>query len=71
MKKISLEKIKKSYMQAKIAYNFPYGVNKKFDKQCDQSLLRVLDITYYALGFALISIPIVSISVLVGQKFGT
>ena len=70
MKKISLEKIKKSYAQAKIVYNFPYGVNKKFDKQCDQSLLRVLDITYYALVFVLFSIPLVSIAVLVGQKYG-
>ena len=31
MKKISLEKVKKAYTRAKIAYDFPYGVNKKFD----------------------------------------
>lgn len=71
MKKISLEKIKKSYMQAKIAYNFPYGVNKKFDKQCDQSFLRVLDVVYYVISFTLFSIPLTSIALLIGQKFGT
>jgi len=71
MKKISLEKIKKAYDQAKIAYNFPYGVNKKFDKQCDQSLLRFLDVMYYTFGFVLLSIPLASITVLIGQKFGT
>jgi len=71
MKKISLEKIKKAYDQVKIAYNFPYGVNKKFDKQCDQSLLRFLDVMYYTFGFVLLSIPLASIAVLIGQKFGT
>jgi hypothetical protein len=71
MKKISLEKVKKAYTRAKIAYDFPYGVNKKFDKQCDQSLLKFLDAIYYTLGFILLSIPITSIAVLIGQKFGT
>jgi|TARA_R110002074_G_scaffold57507_1_gene141487 hypothetical protein len=70
MKKISLEKIKKSYEQTKSVYYFPYGVNKNFDKQCDQSLIRFLDVTYYTFGLTLIFIPIASIAVLVGQKYG-
>lgn len=71
MKKISLEKVKKAYTRAKIAYDFPYGVNKKFDKQCDQSFLRVLDVVYYVISFTLFSIPLTSIALLIGQKFGT
>ena len=70
MKKISLAYIKKTYSQAVAAFNFPYGIDRKFDEECDKSLMRFLDIIYYSLVSIFFIIPIVSITILISQKYG-
>ena len=70
MKKISITKIKKAYSQAVAAFNFPYGIDRKFDEECDKSLMRFLDIIYYSMVSIFFIIPIVSITILISQKYG-
>ena len=61
MLKNKMQKIVKKYNEAKTVAFYPWGLDSKFDDDCNKSFLKFLDFAYYA-GLAIIfSIPLLSL----------
>jgi len=65
-----MKNLKTKIKNAKHLLNYPYGIDTKWDKQCDDSLLKFLDIVTYGLYVFVFGIPALSMLVLLIQNYG-
>ncbi len=64
---MKVKKIVESYWQA---LTLSSSIDHEWDRQCDNSFLKFLDVTYYTLLFAIIAYPTTGMIVLLLQNYG-
>ena len=70
MKASKKENLVQIIKQGKEALFLPYGLDKQWDTDCDNSFLRFLDVTYWTLLSLIVLYPVLGGVILLWQKYG-
>lgn len=65
-----MKKLKKKIREAAYLFNFPYGIDEKWDTECDRSLIKALDYFTWFLYSIVFGIPLASLIIILVQNHG-
>ena len=65
-----MKKLKKKIKDSIYLLNYPYGLDKKWDDECDRRFFKFLDCVTLALYFIIFAYPVASILTILVQNYG-
>lgn len=65
-----MKNLKKKIKDAVYLFQYPYGLDKKWDEECDSSFSKFLDYLTWFLYAVVFGIPLTSALTLLVQKYG-